>query len=517
MRHNTLFFFMCFLGVISMMSFLYFFLNGIGLSYNDARSHLDIGRRLVDGLRPGFAQLGSVWLPLPHLLMLPTIWSDFMWHSGLSGALQSMVSYIITGLLIYKFLQKIRVGMLGRIVGVLVFALNANVLYLQSTAMTELLLIATMTAAALELLNWHITDDILNLVKTAFWIMLSTLIRYDGWFLFIYAIILIAIHTWKKHGYKATEGTLIFFCTLAGFGIVLWFAWNLLIFNNPFYFATGPFSAHEQQLFWERQGKLPTKGNLPFSLFIYSLAVLYTSGVLPVVLAIVGGVMLWRDKTISLNIRIAATAILSPFLFNIIALYLGHSILFIPELLYGSWYNVRYAVMMVPTIAILIGYLVHRAGAMQKVVIGLLAFVTAFSLINKDSVVIDDATGGFSSYNVNDVSEWLGTNTKNKEGFILISTAAHDPIVFTSGLPISKFIFEGSGEYYKHAIKQPNRWARWVVMRSNDTSDATFFAMQKSGQMDKYRLVGDFHFADVYELKPEYFGTLNTKPVLTQK
>src|SRR5882672_2621709 len=68
--------------LVSVGGFLYYYFNGLGLAYNDARSHLDIGRRVVEGLKPGAAQLGSVWLPLPHALMIPTIWNDFMWHSG---------------------------------------------------------------------------------------------------------------------------------------------------------------------------------------------------------------------------------------------------------------------------------------------------------------------------------------------------------------------------------------------------------------------------------------------------
>ena len=59
------------LSLISIVSFLVFYSNGLGLAYNDARSHLDIGRRVVEGLKPGLAQLGSVWLPLPHILMIP--------------------------------------------------------------------------------------------------------------------------------------------------------------------------------------------------------------------------------------------------------------------------------------------------------------------------------------------------------------------------------------------------------------------------------------------------------------
>src|SRR5215469_6068323 len=98
------------LAMLSIASFLYFFGNGLGVAYNDARSHLDIARRVVENLKPGFAQLGSVWLPLPHLLATITVWNNFMWHSGLSGAMQSMISYVATGILIYKILQTLGVG-----------------------------------------------------------------------------------------------------------------------------------------------------------------------------------------------------------------------------------------------------------------------------------------------------------------------------------------------------------------------------------------------------------------------
>src|SRR3990167_9703360 len=62
------------LSVIAYLTFLIYLANGLGLAYNDARSHLDIGRRGVEGLKPGLAQLGSVWLPLPHPpIVLPTL------------------------------------------------------------------------------------------------------------------------------------------------------------------------------------------------------------------------------------------------------------------------------------------------------------------------------------------------------------------------------------------------------------------------------------------------------------
>ena len=40
------------LTAISVYFFIYFYQNGLGLAYNDARSHLDIGRRVVEGLKP---------------------------------------------------------------------------------------------------------------------------------------------------------------------------------------------------------------------------------------------------------------------------------------------------------------------------------------------------------------------------------------------------------------------------------------------------------------------------------
>lgn len=193
------------------MLFDFYLQNGLGLSYNDARSHLDIGRRVVEGLKPGLAQLGSVWLPLPHLLMIPTIWSDFMWHSGLSGALQSMISFVVTGGLIYYYLKRLNVGALGRVVGVGVFLANINVLYMQSTAMTELLLLATMTAACFELLNFFKSEKLLSLIKASFWVMLSTLIRYDGWFLLVVSAGIVSLYTYKKIGFKGAEARLLFF------------------------------------------------------------------------------------------------------------------------------------------------------------------------------------------------------------------------------------------------------------------------------------------------------------------
>lgn len=505
------------LSMVSIAYFLYYLSNGLGVAYNDARSHLDISRRVVENLTPGFAQLGSVWLPLPHLLATLTIWNDFMWHSGLSGAIQSMAAFVATGIMIYLFLKVLGVGLFGRLVGVGVFALNLNILYMQSTAMTELLLIGTMTAAVYQLLMWHKEETMVRLLQAAFWIMLSTLIRYDGWFLLAFAFGLIFIHAMRKWGYKTTEGILVLFTTLAAFGIALWLFWNLMIFKDPLYFAFGPYSANAQQTQLEAAGVLETKRNLPFSIQTYIYAMIYNAGFLTFILGIIGMVLFWFDKKIKGDLRIAAIALMAPFFFNIVALFLGHSVLFVQGLHGNSWFNVRYGLMMVPTIAIFVGYLAHKLKAIRVVLVALLLFVSLFSFANRDAVTIDDAVVGASGKNVAEVSDWLKQNAGDKDGFILISAASHDAIIFSSGLPMKKYIHEGTGDYWKEATTNPTRWARWIVLRTNDNNDQTYRELSDNKEFrNNYVRVRSLPFADIYELKPEFVKDIVTQPILNK-
>ncbi len=506
---------------ISVAGFLFYYFNGLGLAYNDARSHLDIGRRVVEGLKPGLAQLGSVWLPLPHLLMVPTIWNDFMWHSGLSGAIVSMISFVTTGVLIYKFLEKTGAGIFGRFVGVLIFVANINILYLQSTAMTELLLLAVMTAGVYELMLWHKEGQVLNLIKSAFWIMMSTLVRYDGWFLFVFASALVVFNVWKKHNFKINfavinkiEGTYIFFATLASLGIFLWFLWNQLIFKDALYFAFGPYSAHSQQDQLNAAGILDTKGNIVLSVKHYLYALVYNSNLFISVLAFLGAIYLWIDKRVSGGIKLASLALTAPLIFNIIALFLGHSVLFIQGVSGNTWFNVRYGVMMMPSIAIFAGFLTDRLGKFKPALFGLILMVIIIQFTSYDAVTIDDARVGSSQKNVSEVSGWLEQNAKDKEGFILISAASHDAIIFSSGLPMSKYIHEGTGKYWESATANPERWARWIIMRSYDDNDSSWKAVSKTPDINSYNLVQKYPFADIYELKPEFLPSLNTKPIL---
>src|SRR6266702_4597525 len=84
-----------FLICLSDLFSLLYYMNGQNVLYADTMSRLDIARKVIDNLTPGFAQVGNVWLPLPQLLMVPFIWNNFLWHSGIAGALMSGTAFIL--------------------------------------------------------------------------------------------------------------------------------------------------------------------------------------------------------------------------------------------------------------------------------------------------------------------------------------------------------------------------------------------------------------------------------------
>src|SRR5574342_587705 len=66
---------------------------GYTLYYGDAEAHLNIARRIVDSQAPGGRQIGTVWLPLPHLLMAPLARIDALWRNGLAGVIPSVAAF----------------------------------------------------------------------------------------------------------------------------------------------------------------------------------------------------------------------------------------------------------------------------------------------------------------------------------------------------------------------------------------------------------------------------------------
>ena len=53
-------------------------------------------------------QLGGVWLPLPHLLMVPFVQKMEWWQSGLAGMWPSLACYILGVVGFYRLCRRMR-------------------------------------------------------------------------------------------------------------------------------------------------------------------------------------------------------------------------------------------------------------------------------------------------------------------------------------------------------------------------------------------------------------------------
>src|SRR5260370_16158690 len=88
--------------LVSVVAYLHFYPGGETVAYGDAKSHLLIARRVVFADTPGAGQLGGVWLPLPHILMLPLIWDNWAYYSGFAGSGVMVVAYLACAVRLYK-------------------------------------------------------------------------------------------------------------------------------------------------------------------------------------------------------------------------------------------------------------------------------------------------------------------------------------------------------------------------------------------------------------------------------
>src|SRR6185369_12549793 len=112
------------------------YLSARGLSNlsGDGIAHLNVARKVVDardaGLWQRYVQLGSPWLPLPHVAMLPFVWSDWLWRSGWAGTIPSLAAYAAAAWLVYRLAFDLYGDERRALLASGAFALNPSVLYL---------------------------------------------------------------------------------------------------------------------------------------------------------------------------------------------------------------------------------------------------------------------------------------------------------------------------------------------------------------------------------------------------
>jgi hypothetical protein len=127
---------------------------GLSLAHYDARAHLVVARRVFDSLTPGWQQVGAVWLPLPHLLNALPVQHDWLYRTGYSAIAISIASMAIAAWAIARLIQRATGSIAGGVVAAALLMLNPDVLYLQSTPMTEPLLFGTTFLAVALIAEW---------------------------------------------------------------------------------------------------------------------------------------------------------------------------------------------------------------------------------------------------------------------------------------------------------------------------------------------------------------------------
>jgi hypothetical protein len=277
--------------LVSLFSFLYYFQQADLLLYGDAVAHINIARRVFDSQTPGLLQLGTVWLPLPHLLMIPFIWSNAMWQTGLGGSIPSMIAYVLGVMGIFRVVRgmlkanllaeagtepgKNTASKVGAWAAAFAYGANPNLIYMQSTAMTESIYMALFIWAVVyfaeflrllkanpggasqlgpalqrgegqgKLSKSRRDDPTLTrtLVRCAWCLAGAELTRYDGWILATVmgaVVLVIALRRWQNRDLRPAAVKFLLGIALVP---VLWLVYNGVVYGNALEFANGSYSA----------------------------------------------------------------------------------------------------------------------------------------------------------------------------------------------------------------------------------------------------------------------------------
>jgi hypothetical protein len=391
----------------SLLSFLFYFRHGDLLLYGDAVAHINIARRVIDSRTPGLLQLGTVWLPLPHLLMIPFLWSNAAWQTGIAGAIPSMGAYVFGTVGIFRLVRdrlsacgpaNRRAGAPGlhmkwaRAVAWFaagIYAANPNLLYMQTTAMTEVLYLAFFIWSVVHFSEFMqaVSDDDshASLMKCGWCVAGACVTRYDGWFLAV-AMCLAATYVTVKSRQRRLRCGLPKFILLAMAGPVLWLGYNAIIYRNPLEFANGPYSAHaieERKTALSQSSPHPGWHNLPvsFSYFLKSAEDNMTEGKLQKLW--VGLLFVGIVGIIVIDRRLLPLLLLAiPLLFYAFSIAYGSVPIYLPGWWPFSYYNVRFGLELLPGFAVMTGVTLYLAlsrvsgrSAVAAVLLGAVALI----------------------------------------------------------------------------------------------------------------------------------------------
>jgi hypothetical protein len=484
---------------VSVFSFLFYYRSGDVLLYGDAVAHINIARRVFDSKTPGLLQLGTVWLPLPHLLIIPFIVSQRMWQSGAGGSIPSMAGFVLGVLGMFRLVRSVfsRNGEIdvtakvGAWAAAILFGANPNLIYMQATAMGESLYLASFIWSVVYLDEFTRASDAdkagRSLAKCGLCLAAACLTRYDGWFLA--AAIVVAVLITGYYSRKVREDhaprfvaassrtALPKFVLLAAMGPLLWLAYNAIVYRNPLEFANGPYSA--KAIEQKTATVNPAKGNLlAAGSYFLKAAELNVGdanwqGRLWLTLALVGSLAAGfggRGRV--------ALLLWTPLPFYALSIAYGSVPIFVPAWWPFSQYNLRYGLQLLPAFAVFmplgISSIIQSAARTPRIELSwsrwkdvatfltiLVLAVASYSAIwRADPICFREASNNVRGRVALDgqLATWI--KSLPPDSTLLMYLGEHVGALEQAGIPLRRVINEGNHRVWKRPLDPEGLWER---------------------------------------------------------
>ncbi len=517
--------------VLAFLALVVCFSRGYLLLYGDAVAHLGIARRILDSRNPGLAQLGGVWLPLPHLLMLPFISHMDWWQNGLAGAWPSLICYIL-GVLGFFALSRRLLSPGWALVATSFYALNPNLLYLSTTAMTEplflaeLLWITLLTAecvASIRAAHPAIQTTARTAAQTAIQtagvrrrLVLVALVtvaavytRYDGWILGAAAWALLTFHLSRHRALWRTVAPAYALTTLLTVAAPLgWLAYNQHFFHDPLDFLRGPYSpaAIERRTSPPSAGRYHGWHNPLYALLYYTRTAQVDAAAwelgFPLMLAALTGLALTLrpnrtslpnpnrtapaspPRTASITPDRTILLLWLPLPFYLYSISFGSVPIFIPQLYPHAFYNARYGMELLPALALFsvlaLQYVSTRLAQSRPLAARLLrplsflaialntvAMMYFTPLVLKEGMVNSTTRIAFESALARELRSFPPGAP------IMMYTSDHIGAVQQAGIPLRQILSDGDYDSWRRALADPAHQAAYIIAIAGDpTSQA---------------------------------------------
>jgi len=300
--------------------------------------------------------------------MTPFLASDWMWRTGVGGSMLSMIAYVLGVIGIFRLTWSLLesnertqpLARAGAWIAALVYGANPNLIYLQTTAMTEPLYLAFFIWSVVYFAEfWLLRPEatpvpVGSLYKCALCLAAAELTRYDGWFLAaVMGTIgfLLLLPRWNDRTFRPAA---LKFLVIIAAAPLLWLAYNAAVYGNPLEFANGPYSAKaiEQRTSQPGYPAHPGAGNpvMAASFFLKSAELNMAEGNwgrIWIAIAFVGSVAGMR-----LGVSRVLLLLGAPLLFYAMSIAYSGVPLFLPIWWPFTWYNLRYGLQALPLFAV---------------------------------------------------------------------------------------------------------------------------------------------------------------------